>query len=445
MSRNLFNKIGVAMSDLWGRGSDSEEEERSYRDKKKPPELDKMWQNFNERINRLFGRKGGGQNQNQNQNPGKKGMGLAILILLVICIGAWMFTGLVIVAEGRVGLVMTFGKFTETKYPGLSWRWPAPFQSVEMVNKLQVRKIEIGYRGNEKNREHKESLVPTADGNIVDVQFAVQYRLKNPTDWAFNNLDQEEAVKLVAQSAISEVVGKKTMDNVLYEGRDKIAQEVSKILQDALDHHTSGVEVMSVSVQAAQAPEEVTASFDDAYKADQDRKRMENESRAYGDDVIPKAKAVATRLIQDAEAYRARVIAHAEGDTARFKQILAEYQKAPTVTRDRMYIETMQHIFTKTTKIMVDSKSGGNMMYLPIDKLMSQMPPADPAKPGATPPNEPAPAVQTPAPANANVNVNANANKNANATPVAAPLLPADSKSAVPTARERDSRGREAR
>ncbi|RJX32860.1 MAG: FtsH protease activity modulator HflK [Oxalobacter sp.] len=436
MSRTLFNKIGATLSDLWGRGSDSEEEERSYRDKKRPPELDKAWQNFNERLNRLFGRKGGGQNQGQNKNPGNKGMGLAILILVVICFSAWLFTGLVIVAEGRVGLVMTFGKFTEVKQPGLSWRWPAPFQSVEIINKLQVRKIEIGYRGSEKNREHKESLVPTGDGNIVDIQVAVQYRLKNPNDWAFNNLDQEEAVKLVAESAIREVVGKKTMDNVLYEGRDKIAQEVSLILQNALDRHTAGVEVMSVSVQAAQAPEEVTASFDDAYKAEQDRKRMENESRAYADDVIPKAKGVATRLIQDAEAYRARVIAHAEGDTIRFKQILTEYQKAPALTRDRMYIETMQDILTKTTKVLVDTKNGGNMMYLPLDKLVPQ--PVSPSPEAVKPDAAPAPASTTTGAPSA-------APTSTDKTPANAASVPATGNASASILRERDSRAREAR
>ncbi len=444
MSRALLNKIGATLSDLWGRGTDSEEEERSYREKK-PPELDKLWLRFNERLNRLFGRKGGG---GQNPNASTQGMGIAIVILIIICVAVWLVSGLVVIAEGRVGLVTTFGKYTETKQPGLSWRWPYPIQSVEVVNLLEVRKVEIGYRASEKNKQLKESLMPTSDGNIVDLQVAVQYRLKSGQDFAYNNTEPEEMVKQVAESAIREVVGKNKTDYVLYEGRDKIAAEVSQTLQSVLDRYSAGILVTSVSVQGAGAPEQVHAAADDAQKAEQDRKRMESEAKAYADDVVPKAKGVASRLIQDAEAYRAKVIAHAEGDTARFKQILAEYQKAPTVTRDRMYIETMQHIFTKTTKIMVDSKNGKNMMYLPIDKLMSQVQTADPAKANANPNANAAPAANGTAPAGA---APAAATGKASVPGLVNPTTPASaaesaaSKSLVPSTRERDSRNRETR
>jgi membrane protease subunit HflK len=360
MSLTLFHKIGVILSDLWGRGSDSEDEEKSYRDKR-PPELDKMWQRFNDRLNRLFGKKGGGQ----TPKPASKGMGVAILLMLAIGAAVWLFTGLVVISEGRVGLVMTFGKYTETKQPGLSWRWPFPFQSVEVINKAQIRKVEIGFRGSETNGEPREALMPT------DLQLAVQYRLKNANDWVFNNADQEELVKQVAESVIRDEVGKKAMDAVLYESRFKLANAASLKIQKMLDDYASGIELTSVTVQAVRAPESLHAAFDDARKAEEDRQRMESEAKAYADGIIPKAQGVASRLVIDAEAYRTSVVSHAQGDTERFKKIYAEYLKAPRVTRDRMYIETMQEIYTKSTKVMVDSKNGGNMMYLPLDKLIS--------------------------------------------------------------------------
>jgi modulator of FtsH protease HflK len=429
MSRTFFNKIGVKLSDLWGRGTDSEEEERSYRDKKKPPELDKLWQKFNERLSRLFGRNGG-----RNPNPATQGAGLAAVIFVLICVVVWLISGLVIIAEGDEGLVLTFGKHTETKQPGLSWRWPYPIQSVEVVNKMLVRKVEIGYRASEKNKQLKEALMPTSDGNVVDLQFAVQYRLKSASDWAFNNAEQEEMVKHVAESAIREIVGKNKMDYVLYEGREKIANEVSQAIQTIFDRYSSGVLVTSVTVQSAQGPEQVQASFDDIQKATQDRKRMESEGNAYADDILPKAKGVASRVIQDAEAYRARVIAYAEGDTARFKQIYAEYQKAPVITRDRMYIETMQHIYSKATKVVVDAKNGNNVMYLPLDKMMLQNHPGEDPKPVTKPPQaETVPAEKT-------LTEKTPAEKIPGSVPPASSSL-----LSFPTARERDARSREAR
>ena len=367
MSLTLFNKFGAILSDLWGRGPNNDDEEKQYRDKR-PPELDKMWQRFNDRLNRLFGKKGGGH----EPKPANKGLGIAIALLLTIILAVWLMSGMVVIAEGSVGLIMTYGKYTETKQPGLSWRWPFPFQSIEVVNKAQIRKVEIGFRGSESNGEPREALMPTVDGNIVDLQLAVQYRLKNAKDWAFNNADQEDLVKQISESAIREVVGKKTMDFVLYESRYKLANEASLKIQKMLDSYKTGVELTSVTVQATRAPENIQAAFDDARKADLDRQRMKNEAQAYAEGIIPKAKGVASRLVIDAEAYRTRVVSHAQGDTARFNKIYAEYRKAPKVTRDRMYIETMQEIYTKATKVMVDAKSGGNMMYLPLDKLMSK-------------------------------------------------------------------------
>jgi membrane protease subunit HflK len=212
----------------------------------------------------------------------------------------------------------------------------------------------------------------TDDENIIDIQFAVQYKLKNASDWVFNNRDQEEIVKQVAETSIREIVGKSKMDFVLYEGREKVALDVGQLMQQIVDRYKAGVQITNVTMQGVQPPEQVQAAFDDAVRAGQDRERQKNEGQAYANDVIPKARGAAARLMQESEAYRARVTANAQGDASRFKQVLVEYQKAPAVTRDRMYLETMQQIFSNTAKVMVDAKGGNNLLYLPLDKLIAQ-------------------------------------------------------------------------
>jgi len=288
-----------------------------------------------------------------------------------------------------------------------------------------VRKVDVGFRANEKNKQPKEALMLTSDENIIDIQFAVQYRLKNASDWAFNNRDQEDMVRQVAETAIREVVGKNKMDFVLYEGRDKIAFDVNKVMQAIFDQYGSGVQITNVSMQGVQPPEQVQAAFDDAVKAGQDRERQKSEGQAYANDVIPKARGTASRLMQEADGYRSHVIANAEGDAERFKQVLAEYQKAPVVTRDRMYIETMQQIFTSTTKLMVDAKNGNSLLYLPLDKLMAQSAANEAAKSAAG--STPAVSAESAAAPNSTV-----------------PAPPA-SKPSVPPTRARETRDRETR
>ncbi|EGF32142.1 HflK protein [Oxalobacteraceae bacterium IMCC9480] len=279
---------------------------------------------------------------------------------------------------------MTFGKVSHMTPAGFNWRWPTPIQSHEIVNVSSVRTVEVGYRGNAKNKQLQESLMLTEDENIIDIQFAVQYRLKNAADWLFNNRDQEEMIKMVAESSIREVVGHSKMDFVLYEGREKVALDVGQLMQQILDRYKSGVQVANVTMQGVQPPEQVQAAFDDAVKAGQDRERAKNEGQAYANDVIPKARGAVSRLLQEAEGYKSRVVSTSEGDASRFKQVLVEYEKAPAVTRDRIYLETMQQIFTNTSKVMVDAKSGSNLLYLPLDKLISQSVATDPAAKSAT-------------------------------------------------------------
>lgn len=377
MAVSLLKKIGLKFSlndPRWGRGSQDNGQNQGQDGKRPndgPPDLDQLWREFNQRLNRLFGNKGEGGGGG-GFNPDMKGAGIGVGLIAVIVAFLWLVSGFFIVQEGQAGVILTFGKYSHTTPAGFNWRWPYPIQSHEIVNVLQVRTVEVGYRSNIKNKQPKESLMLTEDENIIDIQFAVQYTLKNASDWLFNNRDQDEMVRQVAETAIREIVGRSKMDFVLYEGRDKVAFEVGQLMQQIADRYKSGVQIANVTMQGVQPPEQVQAAFDDAVKAGQDRERQKNEGQAYANDVIPRARGAASRLMQEAEAYRSRVVANAQGDASRFKQVLVEYQKAPAVTRDRMYLETMQQIFSNTTKVMVDSKSGSNLLYLPLDKLISQ-------------------------------------------------------------------------
>jgi membrane protease subunit HflK len=395
---SLFKKLGVKFSlndPQWGRGSQDDnnrQNQNNGNNGKKPddgpPDLDQLWRDFNQRLSRLFGKRGGGpDNGDGGFNRGDiKGAGIGAGVIAVIVAFLWLASGFFIVQEGQTAVVMTFGKYSHTTLPGFNWRWPYPVQSHEIVNVSQVRTAEIGYRSNAKNKQLKEALMLTDDENIIDIQFAVQYKLKNAAEWLFNNRDQDETVRQVAETAIREIVGRSKMDFVLYEGREKVALDVGQLMQQILDRYKSGVQITNVTMQGVQPPEQVQAAFDDAVKAGQDRERQKNEGQAYANDVIPKASGAASRLLEEAEAYRSRIVANAEGDAARFKQVLEEYQKAPAVTRDRMYLETMQQIFSNTTKVMVDAKSGNNLLYLPLDKLIQQSDnAAAAAKPATTP------------------------------------------------------------
>jgi membrane protease subunit HflK len=374
---SLFKKIGLMFSlnaPRWGRGPQKTyQNQDGKRPNDGPPDLDQLWRDFNMRLNRLFSNKGGGDSGGGGGfKPDMRGAGVGALVIIVILLLLWIASGYFIVQEGQTAVVMTFGKFSHTTPAGFNWRWPYPIQSHELVNVSQVRTVEVGYRTNVKNKQPNEALMLTDDENIIDIQFAVQYKLKDAVEWVFNNRDQEDTVKQVAETAIREVVGKSKMDFVLYEGREKVAFDVSESMQQILDRYKMGVQITNVTMQGVQPPEQVQAAFDDAVKAGQDRERQKNEGQAYANDVIPKAAGAASRLMQESEAYRARVVANAEGDASRFKQVLTEYQKAPAVTRDRMYLETMQQIFSNTTKVMIDSKSGSNLIYLPLDKLIAQ-------------------------------------------------------------------------
>ncbi len=338
-----------------------------------PPDLDEIWRNVNRRISDLFGRKAPGDSGDSAPPPRSSFPlgGAGLLVALVVLV--WLASGFYIVDEGRRGVVTHFGRFTETTLPGPRWHLPYPIESVEIVDFSQVKTVEIGYRNsNPKNKIAKESLMLTDDENIIDIQFAVQYNLKNAAEYVFNARKPDDIVAQVAATAISEVVGRSQMDFALYEGRAQIAAETEKLMQKMLDNYGTGVYVQRVTLQNTQPPEQVQAAFDDAVKASQDRERQKNEGQAYANDVVPRARGMASRLIQEADGYNASVVQRAEGDASRFRQITVEYSKAPAVTRERLYLDMMQSVLANSSKVLVDQKSGNSLLYLPLDQLLKQ-------------------------------------------------------------------------
>ncbi len=336
-----------------------------------PPDLEELMRKLNDKVAAMMGGKGGRGDQGRPSGEApSQGFGGGIGLIAAIAGLIWLASGFYIVNEGYRGVVLRFGEFSEATMPGPRWHLPFPVETVEVVNLSQVRTVEVGYRENVKNKMLKESLMLTDDENIIDIQFAVQYFLKDPADYLFNNRMPDENVRQAAETAIREVVGKSKMDFVLYEGREQVAAAATKLMQDILDRYKSGIVISKLTMQNAQPPEQVQAAFDDAVKAGQDRERQKNEGQAYANDVVPRARGTAARLLQEAEGYKQSVIANAEGDASRFKQILVEYEKAPGVTRERMFLDMQQQVLSNVSKVLVDQKNGNSLLYLPLDKLV---------------------------------------------------------------------------
>ena len=350
-----------------------------------PPDLEEVWRDFNQRLSGMFGGKrsgrgsgfgggNGGGGGNRPELPGfsfkqfRGGFGVLAALVLVV----WLASGLYTVDANQRAVVLRLGEYVATTEPGLRWRLPAPFETHEIVDLTGVRTVEVGYRGSERNKVLRESLMLTDDENIINIQFAVQYVLNSPENYVFNNRFPDEAVAQAAETAMREIVGKSRMDFVLYEGREEIAATAQELMQRILDRYETGIQISRVTMQNAQPPEQVQAAFDDAVKAGQDRERQKNEGEAYANDVVPRARGTASRLVEEANAYRERVVANAEGEASRFNQVFAEYSRAPEVTRERLYIETMQQVMSNTSKVMIDSTGNGNLLMLPLDKLMQQ-------------------------------------------------------------------------
>ena len=367
-----------------------------------PPDLDELWRDFNRKLGQLFGGKGGQQGPGGSGGSGGgsggpgipvffKNLGLGVILAAALLV--WLGTGFFIVQEGQQAVITQFGKYHSTVGAGFNWRMPYPVQRHELVFVTQIRSVDIGRDNIIKATGLRESAMLTEDENIVEIKFAVQYRLNDARAYLFESRNPTEAVVQSAETAVREVVGKMKMDSALAEERDQIAPRVRQKMQTILDRYKVGIEVVGINLQqgGVRPPEQVQAAFDDVLKAGQERERAKNEAQAYANDVIPRAVGAASRLKEEADAYRERIVAQAEGDSQRFKSILPEYQKAPQVMRDRMYTDTMQQIYSNVTKVLVDSKQGSNMLDLPLDKIMQQVASAvPPAAEGTVPSAAPA-------------------------------------------------------
>ena len=376
-----------------------------------PPDLDELWQDLNRKLGNLFGGRGGqggggGGEPRWNplggaQPPSGKGASIGIGMIAAVAVVVWLLSGFFIVQEGQQSVVTRFGKYQSTVGAGINWILPYPIERHETVNVTQIRSVDIGGDAVIKSTGLRDSAMLTADENIVEVKFAVQYRLSNARDYLFASRNPDQAVVQAAETAIREVIGSMRMDAALAEERDQIAPRVRKLMQVILDRYKLGVDVVGVNMQqgGVRPPEQVQAAFDDVLKAGQERERAKNEAQAYANRVIPLAVGTASRLKAEAEGYKAQVVAQAEGDASRFSAILPEYQKAPQATRDRMYNDTMKDVYSKVTKILVDAKQG-SMLYLPLDKILQNQGAAATTGTTAAPAARPAaPATETPAPA----------------------------------------------
>lgn len=379
-------------------------------------ELDRLRNQFEEddqsqQQRRESGARNGGNGRGGNGGGlfgggrGARAGGFSVSVLAVCAVIGWSVSGFYIVPEGQTGVVTTFGAYSKSTMPGINWHLPAPIQDVELVDVSSVRTAEIGMRGT--TDRLREALMLTDDENIVDVQFNVQYRIKPETgakDYLFNTRAPDASVTQAAESAMREVVGRKAMDSVLFESKAEIAEAVRNSMQAMLDRYSTGIEVMSVAIQNAQPPQQVQAAFNDAVKAGQDRERQINLGEAYMNAVIPKAQGTASRLKEEAEGYKARVVETARGDADRFTSVYTEYAKAPQVTRDRIYVDAMRDIYQNVTKVYVDQKSGSNLLYLPLDKIVASTQAAAKSEADSAVPASSAAAASTSAPNTAGTN-----------------------------------------
>lgn len=356
-----WNEPGGNNRDPWGGGG---------RDQG-PPDLDEIVRKLSGKFGGLFGgkRPGGGG----GSRLGSAGMWAIVAIVIVI----WLLSGFYIVDEGKRGVELRFGKHSDTTMPGLNYRWPFPIEQVQIVDVEQRRAEEIGYRsgGNQSALRSvpREALMLTQDENIVDLRLSVQYQINDPAAYLFNVADPVTTLRQVIESATREAVGKSTMDFVLTEGRAEIVAQVEAMSQKILDHYGTGLILTNVNLQDAQPPEEVQDAFADAIKAREDEQRSKNEAEAYSNEILPRARGQAARRLEEASAYKDQVIAQAEGEASRFEQLLSEYHKAPGVTRERLYLETMQEVLSNTSKVMIDVKGGNSLFYLPLDRLQRQV------------------------------------------------------------------------
>jgi modulator of FtsH protease HflK len=359
------------------------EPERNKNNNQGPPDLDELWRDFNRKLGNVFGGgkntpPTGGGNGGGGFQPDMKSAGIGAGLIIGVALVIWFGTGFFIVQEGQQAVITQFGKYKSSVGAGFNWRLPYPIQRHELIFVTQIRSVDVGRDTVIKATGLRESAMLTEDENIVEIKFAVQYRLSDARAFLFESKNPGEAVVQAAETAVREVVGKMRMDSALSEERDQIAPRVRALMQKILDQYKVGIEVVGINLQqgGVRPPEQVQAAFDDVLKAGQERERAKNEAQAYANDVVPRAVGSASRLKEEADAYKAKIVAQAQGDAQRFKSVLAEYQKAPQVTRDRMYLDSMQQIYSNVTKVLVDSKQGSNLLYLPLEKILQMSPQA---------------------------------------------------------------------
>ncbi len=343
-----WNEPGGGGKDPWGK-----------RDQDGPPDLDEVFRNVQSKVTSIFGKGKGGGGPSSGM-PGKlSAFGGAVIFVLVVI--GWLFSGIYIIQPAERGVITQFGKYHITSMPGPHWLIPWPVQALERVNVDQNRSVRM--RG---------QTILTSDENIVEIDMAVQYNVKSAVEFLFKVRDPDETLQEVAESAVREVVGKNDMDFIITQGRDSIASDTKENMQSLLDDYQTGILVTTVNLESAQPPEAVQAAFSDAIKAREDEQRFINEAEAYSNEIIPRARGNARQMLEQSKAYRTRVVKAAEGETKRFLALLAEYKKAPEVTRDRLYLDAVESVLRNTNKVVIDVEGGNNLMYLPLDKLITQ-------------------------------------------------------------------------
>jgi len=342
--------------DPWGQRNDNQG----------PPDLDEVVKKLQQKFGGLFG--GGSSGKSGGGSSSGSGFGVSGSLIAVLGLIVWGLSGLYIIEEGYRGVVLQFGAYNRSTGPGLHW-YPRFIETVEKVDVSGVRSAKLGYQSD-------EALMLTQDENIIDIRFDVQYQIKNDPDAArdylFNVRDPDDTLRQATASAVREVIGKSKMDFVITEGRGVITIEAQNQLQETLDLYRTGLIVTNFTMQNAQAPLQVKSAFDDVVEAREDSVRYVNEAETYSNDILPKARGLSARTISEAEAYLAEVVADAEGRTDRFLKVLAEYEKAPSVTRKRLYLDSMESVLSNSGKVVVDVKGGNNMLYLPLDRLRSE-------------------------------------------------------------------------
>ncbi len=346
-----------------------------------PPDLDELLKKINDKIGGLFGGKGSNSSRRPNSSAGGSGPSLpsitpqfaagGLIIAGFIAVALWLASGFYQIVEGQRGIVQRFGKYSETTTAGLRWHVPWPVESVTKVNLSQVRSVDIGFKGSQKTRDSKQAQMLTEDLNIIDITFSVQYFLSDAKAFLFNDRKPDEAVIQSAETAMREVVGKRKMDFLLNQGREEFAAAAQKLMQELLNRYGTGIQISKLNLQTVAAPEAVNEAFQDVVKAQQDRDRFINEGQAYANRVIPEARGRVSRLLEEASGYEQSVASRAQGDASRFASVVAEYNKSPVVTRERLYIDMMQSVLGNTSKVLVDQKQGQSLLYLPLDKLMA--------------------------------------------------------------------------